>query len=92
MKNMNLGNKLLTLLIITFSFTKIVMAEDDVHERIRVGTLQFGTVNWEMDVIQRNKLAEQENLNLEVVPLASKNAAAVALQGGAVDVLSLIHI
>ena len=63
------------------------MAEDDVHERIRVGTLQFGTVNWEMDVIQRNKLAEQENLNLEVVPLASKNAAAVALQGGAVDVI-----
>lgn len=54
---------------------------------IRVGVLQYGTVNWELDVIQHHGLAEKEGVALEVVPLASKNATAVALQGGRVDVI-----
>jgi len=87
MKNINVNSKLLILLIITLSFAKILMAGEDTLEKVRVGTLQFGTVNWEMDVIQRNQIAKQENLILEVVPLASKNAAAVALLGGAVDII-----
>ena len=55
--------------------------------KIRVGALKYGTVNWELNVIKHLKLAEKEGVDLEVVPLASKNAAAVALQGGAVDVI-----
>ncbi len=54
---------------------------------IRVGTLKFGTVNWELDVIQTHELDKKNGVKLELVPLASKNAAAVALQGGAVDVI-----
>lgn len=54
---------------------------------IRVGILKFGTVNWELDVIQRHGLDEKEGVAVEPVPLASKHAAAVALQGGAVDVI-----
>ena len=54
---------------------------------LRVGVLQFGTVNWELDVMQANKLAQKRGLNLKVVPLASGDAATVALQGGAVDVI-----
>jgi len=56
-------------------------------EKVRVGVLEFGTVNWEMDVIQTHKLAEQQGIELEVVPLASADASTVALQGGAVDVI-----
>jgi len=55
--------------------------------KIRVGALQYGTVNWELNVIKHLNLAKKEGIELEVVPLASKNAAAVALQGGAVDVI-----
>ena len=87
MKKINVNNILLIALFITLVFTKILMAGESVTNKVRVGTLQFGTVNWEMDVIQRNQIAEQEGLVLEVVPLASKNAAAVALQGGAVDII-----
>lgn len=54
---------------------------------LRVGVLQFGTVNWELDVMQANKLAHKRGLNLKVVPLASGDASTVALQGGAVDVI-----
>jgi NitT/TauT family transport system substrate-binding protein len=54
---------------------------------VRIGVLKFGTVNWEIDVVQHHGLAEKEGVALKVVPLASKNATAVALQGGAVDLI-----
>lgn len=54
---------------------------------VRVGVLQYGTVNWELDVVEHHELDLKQGINIEVVPLASKNATAVALQGGAVDVI-----
>lgn len=62
-------------------------AADSGAAEIRVGVLQFGTVNWELDVIQVHQLAKERGLNLKVVPLASGDASTVALQGGAVDVI-----
>jgi NitT/TauT family transport system substrate-binding protein len=62
-------------------------AADGAAATLRVGVLQFGTVNWELDVVQANKLAQKRGLNLKVVPLASGDASTVALQGGAVDVI-----
>jgi NitT/TauT family transport system substrate-binding protein len=59
----------------------------DTTATLRVGVLQFGTVNWELDVMQANKMAHKRGLNLKVVPLASGDASTVALQGGAVDVI-----
>ncbi len=56
-------------------------------EKVRVGVLEFGTVNWELDIMQQHKLAEQNGIALEIVPLASADASTVALQGGAVDVI-----
>lgn len=55
--------------------------------RIRVGLLKFGTVNWEMDVIRTHGLANREGIELELRPLASVNAINVALQAGAVDII-----
>ena len=55
--------------------------------RVRVGVLEFGTVNWELDVIATHGLAEREGVDLEVVGLGSKRATAVALQGGAADII-----
>lgn len=55
--------------------------------RIRVGVLKFGTVNWELDVVLTHGLAKRHGVDLVVVPLASKSATQVAIQGGAVDVI-----
>ncbi len=55
---------------------------------VRVGILQFGTVSWELEVMQRHGLAEREGIALRIVPLALKDAANVAIQGGEVDVIA----
>lgn len=49
--------------------------------------MQFGTVNWQLDVIRHHKLDEKHGFRLKIVPVASKNAAAVALQGGGADII-----
>lgn len=54
---------------------------------VRVGVLQFGTVSWELELMQRRGLAEHEGVRLQIVPLAMKDGANVAIQGGTVDVI-----
>lgn len=54
---------------------------------IRVGVLEFGTVNWEIATVQSHHLATERGVKLDVIPLASENALAVALQGGKVDLI-----
>ncbi len=59
----------------------------DAADRVRVGVLKFGTVSWELDVMQTHGLAAREGVEAQLVYLASTNATAVALQGGAVDLI-----
>jgi len=54
---------------------------------VRVGVLEFGTVNWELDVIKENGLDAKRGFDLEVQGFASGQATNVALQGGAVDMI-----
>ena len=56
-------------------------------EPIKVGVLKFGTVNWELDVIKRLGLDRDQGLEIEILPLASKNATSVALQAGEADMI-----
>lgn len=55
--------------------------------KIKIGVLQYGSVNWELDLIKTLELDKNHNFDLEIVQLASKNAAAVALQGKSVDMI-----
>ena len=52
---------------------------------IKVGVLEFGTVNWELDVIKHHGLDAKHDFELEVQGFGSGQATNVALQGGAVD-------
>ncbi|TAH49881.1 MAG: ABC transporter substrate-binding protein, partial [Betaproteobacteria bacterium] len=54
---------------------------------LRVGVLQFGTVSWEIEAMQKARLLEREGVRIEVVPLAVNDAANIAFQGNAVDVI-----
>ena len=56
-------------------------------ETIKIGSLQYGSVNWELKLIKETGLDKKFGIDLEIVELASKNAAAVALQGKAVDII-----
>lgn len=56
-------------------------------ETLRIGVLQYGTLNWELDAIEQLKLANRYQLTIERVPKGSPQALLVALQGGAVDLI-----
>ncbi len=56
-------------------------------ERLHVGILQFGTVNWQLDTMIGGPIYDESVLDLRVRNLASKTATAVALQAGAVDII-----
>jgi NitT/TauT family transport system substrate-binding protein len=80
--------RLLTLLCCLVALASpLCHAAEPAGDTLRVGVLQFGTVGWELDVMQAHKLAQKRGLNLKIVPLASGDASTVALQGGAVDVI-----
>lgn len=72
-----------------FSITLFLFLSLQVQAKptVRVGVLKYGTVNWEIDVIKHNQLDKKYQFNLDVIPLASKNASAVALQSNAVDII-----
>jgi NitT/TauT family transport system substrate-binding protein len=67
--------------------TTTLPASSEPAARVRVGALKFGTVSWELDVMQTHGLAAREGVDVQVVTLASTNATTVALQGGAVDLI-----
>ena len=78
-------NILKFLLVIVFVFC--FSSTSSLANKIRIGSLQYGSVNWELKLIQDLDLDKKNSFELEIVELASKNAAAVALQGGAVDLI-----
>jgi NitT/TauT family transport system substrate-binding protein len=54
---------------------------------VRVRTLKFGTVNWELDVMARHALDRAHGFALKTRDFAGKDGANIALQSGAVDVI-----
>lgn len=54
---------------------------------LRVATLKFGTVNWELDTISHNGFDTANGFTLTVQGLAGSAAAKVAFQGGTADVI-----
>jgi NitT/TauT family transport system substrate-binding protein len=57
------------------------------RERLTVGVLKYGTVNWQLDTVKAHHLDEAVDVSVELLPLASANATSVALQAGEVDLI-----
>jgi len=54
--------------------------------QVKVGTLKFGTVNWELKVIS-DGIDKKHGFTLQRVDFADKDATSIALQSGDVDVI-----
>ncbi len=54
---------------------------------IRIATLKFGTVNWELDTIRHNGFDRANGIALDVLGMAGSAAAKIAFEGGAADAL-----
>ena len=62
------------------------LAQEGEPPVVKLGLLQFGTVNWEAQTIVEEGLDEAQGFELEIVPFAGGDATKVALQSGDVDV------
>lgn len=74
--------RLLTTLLACLLTIKAIAATPPV---VRVAVLKFGTANWELDTLRHNGFDTAEGFELDVLPLAGKQATMVALQGHKVD-------
>jgi len=54
---------------------------------IKVGSLRYGTLSWQLDVIAKHGLAKKEGIRIETLELAGGPAAQLALQAGSVDLI-----
>lgn len=54
---------------------------------IKIGTLENGTVNWELQTIKDQGFDAANGFTLELLPLAGNPATQVAMQGGEVDAI-----
>jgi NitT/TauT family transport system substrate-binding protein len=59
----------------------------DAEPKVRLGILQFGTVQWVGDIIRRHGLDMTNGFALSAVTLANTDAGRVALMAGAADVV-----
>jgi len=54
---------------------------------IRLGVLAFGTVNWELTLMQQAQPKSNKHYRLQVIKMANPQAGKIALQSGAVDMI-----
>ena len=78
-------NPLFSTLALLVMFTLNVQAE--VKLNIRLGVLEFGTVNWELTVLNKLKLLDTSAIQLEPHNLATPQAGKVALLSNSVDMI-----
>ena len=62
-------------------------AQDAALPVIEIGTLENGTVNWELQTIKDRGFDTANGFTLELLPLAGNPATQVAMQGGEVDAI-----
>ncbi|MDQ7251422.1 ABC transporter substrate-binding protein [Dongia sedimenti] len=78
--------KLCTFVIAVLSLISLSVGQAQAGPEVRVGTLQFGTVNWELGVIG-DGIDRKHGFTLKPVVLADKDATSVALLSGDVDAI-----
>jgi NitT/TauT family transport system substrate-binding protein len=84
---MTLTHLRLLVLVLLAAIPGIAPASAGELPAVRIGVLKFGTVNWELDVLRRHGLDRAHGIEVQPLELAGKDGTAVALQGGAVDVI-----
>ncbi len=75
--------QLLSPILLIFNFSTLHAAETF---PVRIGVIAYGTLQWELTVIEQYGLAQSENLQLNLVTLANPQAGKIALQSGTVDI------
>lgn len=75
------------ILPLLLSLSGLADAAAPAKPEIRIGTLAFGTLNWELAVIREQGLDKSHGVSLAPVTLAGAEAGKIALQGDSVDMI-----
>ncbi len=75
------------LVIISIIFLPSIADTFASKNTIRLGVLAYGTVNWELETMRKQKLDQKHGFQLNITALANPQAAKIALQAGSVDVI-----
>ena len=68
----------IVLVVVLLGLGVVTVRAADPPTPVRVSVLKFGTVSWELDVMQHHGLAAREGVDVRVTQLASPGAATVA--------------
>ncbi len=79
--------QLSALLLVLLSGLLLVAQPLHALETVRIGTLKFGTVNWELDTAMHHGLDRKHGVALEIMPFANKQAAHIVFQSQEADLI-----
>jgi len=79
--------KIFKIIFLSFFLSLYLSIAYSKDNEISIGLLKYGSVNWEMDIINHNELDKKNNFKIKKTFYSTKNAAAIALQGKSVDVI-----
>ena len=84
-RTMRCKKSLVALLVLSLS--ALLAAPLNALETIRIGTLKFGTVNWELDTVMHHGLDRKHGVAIEIMPFANKQAAHIVFQSEEADII-----
>ena len=64
----------------------ICFSFESFSRELKIAVLKFGSVNWELDVLEHHELDKKFNLNIKKVQMTNKDASAIAFLSDAVDI------
>jgi NitT/TauT family transport system substrate-binding protein len=73
--------------LVTAALCAMLVAPAHAADRLRIAVQKTGTLAWEMSVIRAEGLDKQADLDLQIVDVASLDAAIIALRSGAADII-----
>ena len=73
--------------LIAFVLLVLVVHVAGATETVRIGTLQFGTVNWELDTARHYGFDTEQDLLIEVKSYANKQAVHIIFQSEEADII-----
>ncbi len=79
--------KTINYLFIIIFFVLTIKPSTAEENLLHIGLLKWGSVNWEIDIIEHNNLDKKNNITIKKTFFSTKNANAIALQGKYVDVI-----
>jgi len=82
-----MGAGTLRILFLGLALGWLAIATVHAEAVVRVGSLRYGTLSWELDVIAHHGLDKKHGLGVKTVELAGAPAGQLALQAGRVDVI-----